>query len=233
MSTRNPMNDRYTTDADRTGVSKKSAASAKPKAKAANTVTVVGTATTAKEKKQLAKQKEREQRDKARREESKFYNPPTEKYKMLRRIWWVCLIAAIVCTILSWVFQSRGWATPTVVSMVLAYVFIIAALYIDLGPTRKERKRYAAAVADKSTPEHAAFKEAEKAAKEAEKAQKAEAKAAYDASKDGAAAGETAADAAEKSGVKKLLSKVKTHVETAGERVPGAPTGGEDAKSSK
>ena len=53
MSTRNPMNERYTTDAERTGSSRKSASSAKPKAKAANTVTVVGTAKTAKEKKAL------------------------------------------------------------------------------------------------------------------------------------------------------------------------------------
>ena len=187
MSTRNPMNDRYNTDEARAGVSRKSAASAKPKAKAANTVTVVGAAKTDKEKKALAKQKQREERDKARREEAKFYNPNTERYKLLRRAWWVCLIAAIVCTILSWVFQSRGLATVTVVTMVLAYVFIIAALVIDLGPTRKERKRYAAAVADKNSPEHKAFKEAEKAAKEAEKANKAEAKAAYDATQEEAA----------------------------------------------
>ena len=212
MSTRNPMNERYTTDAERTGSSRKSASSAKPKAKAANTVTVVGTAKTAKEKKALAKQKEREQREKARKEEAKFYQPPTERYKKLRRLWWVCLIAAILCTVLSWVANSNGASTATVVTMVLAYVFIIVALYVDLGPTRKERKRYQAAVADKSSEEHAAFKAAEKAAKEAEKAQKAEAKGAYDATK------------AEETAKPGLLSRFKKHVETANERV-GADAG--------
>ena len=39
MSQRNPMNERYTSE-DRTGVTRKSAASAKPKAKAAASVTV-------------------------------------------------------------------------------------------------------------------------------------------------------------------------------------------------
>lgn len=191
MSTRNPMNERYTADEARTGSSRKSAASAKPKAKAANTVTVVSGAKTAKEKKAAAKERQRVERDKQRKEEAKFYAPPTQRYKTLRRWWWICLIGAIVFTILSWVFQSKAdslTATPSVVAMVLAYVAIIGALVIDLGPTRKERKRYAAAVADKDSPEHAAFKEAEKAAKEAEKADKAKAKAAYDASKAGAAA---------------------------------------------
>ena len=184
------MNDRYNTDAERTGTSRKSAASAKPKAKAASTVTVVTGAKTAKEKKAAAKERRRQEEQKQRKEEAKFYNPPTQRYKTLRRLWWVCLIGAILFTILSWVLQGKSediTNTPSVICMVLAYAAIIAALVIDLGPTRKERKRYAEAVKDKDSPEHAAIMEAEKAAKEAEKAQKAEAKAAYDASKSGAA----------------------------------------------
>ncbi|MBQ3386743.1 MAG: hypothetical protein IJG53_05405 [Eggerthellaceae bacterium] len=187
MSTRNPMNERYSSDEARTGTSRKSAASAKPKTKAASTVTIVSGAKTPQQKKAAAKQRQREEREKSRREESKFYNPPTARYKSLRRWWWVCLIGAIVATILSWLFQSKAeslTAAPSIVCMVLAYALIIGALIIDLGPTRKERKRYAAAVADKDSPEHAEFKERERAAREAEKANKAEAKAAYDASKE-------------------------------------------------
>ncbi len=184
MSTRNPMNERYTTEKEHIGSSRKSAASAKPKAKAANTVTVVSGGKTAKEKKALAKRRQQQERNKQRQEEAKFYAPPTQRYKTLRRLWWVCLIAAILCTALSWILQGQGVTAPTVVTMVLAYVFIIAALIIDLGPTRKERRRYQAAVADKTTEEHKEFVAMEKARKEAEKANKAEAQAAYDASKE-------------------------------------------------
>lgn len=42
-----------------------------------------------------------------------------------------------------------------------AYVFIIATLYIDLGQIRKERKRYAAAMASVRTKENRAQQKAE------------------------------------------------------------------------
>ena len=52
MSQRNPMNERYTND-KRANVSRKSAASAKPKTKAAASVTITGSSKPAKDKKQL------------------------------------------------------------------------------------------------------------------------------------------------------------------------------------
>lgn len=219
MSTRNPMNDRYTTDEARTGTSRKSAASAKPKAKAANTVTVVD-GKNPKDKKAAAKQRKRAEQEKQRQQEAKYYSPNTPRYKTLRRLWWIGLIGAIVATILSWIFQSRGYATATVVTMVFAYVFIIAALIIDLGPTRKERKRYAEALNDKNSPEYAAYKETEKAQKELEKARKAEAKAAYDANK---------AQEPEQVGLPGLIAKLKARFSGAKETAQAAQAEAEAA----
>ncbi len=186
MSTRNPMNERYTTDAARTGTSKKSAASAKPKTPAASTVTIVSNKKSPKELKAEKKAREKKERDKMREEESKYYAPPTKRYKLLRRWWWIDLVAAIACTALSWIFQTNedgSYTAFSVVTMVLAYVFIISALVIDLGPTRKERRRYQELVEDTSTEEHREFVEREQAKKEADEARKAEAQAAYDAAK--------------------------------------------------
>ena len=101
MSQRNPMNDRYQSEVK--GQTKKSAASAKPKSKAAASVYIKPSGHTPQEKKAIKKQ----QRAKQAELDRMFYNPPTERYKKLRRIWWFCLIAAIVLTVLGMVLPSR------------------------------------------------------------------------------------------------------------------------------
>lgn len=143
MSSRNPLNDRYQQEG-RKGTTRKSAASAKPKAKAAESVHIQASGKT-KEQKKADKKASRE---KAREQERQFYSPPTPEYKRFRKIWWGFLIAAIVLTALSFMGQSFGFQQEVVyVTLVLAYVCIIVALYIDFAKCRKIRKQYAADMA--------------------------------------------------------------------------------------
>ncbi|MCI9261454.1 hypothetical protein [uncultured Adlercreutzia sp.] len=141
MSQRNPMNERYQSE-DRRGVTRKSAASAKPKSKAAASVTVKSAKKTPEQKKAAEKAARREASQKQREIERKYYKPDTPRYKRMRILWWVLLVAAIGCTTLSFVGQS--WMPPTagVVILVLAYVFIIAAFILDFVVIKKERVAY-------------------------------------------------------------------------------------------
>ena len=148
MSQRNPLNERYTSE-NRTGKTRKSSASAKPKATRAATLRDPAPKTK-KQKKQEARERERKEQQKASVMESNFES--TEGYKRLRRIWWGVLIGAIVCTALSFALQgNENMRQLSMVSMIMAYALIIAAFYIDLGKIRKERKLYnAALLANKS-----------------------------------------------------------------------------------
>ena len=141
MTQRNPMNERYQSE-DRKGATRKSAASAKPVSKAASSVRIESTKKTPQQKKAERKQ----QRAKDAERDRQFYNPPTAEYKRLRKIWWVCLILAIILTVVSFAGNNLGMPAPIMyVTLALAYVFIIAALYIDMGKCRKARQKYIAA----------------------------------------------------------------------------------------
>ena len=148
MTQRNPMNERYQ-DENRTGKTRKSSASAKPKAARAATVRDPAPKSK-KQKKQEARERERKQAEKANAVQSRFEQ--TEEYKRLRRIWWIALGSAIACTALSFVLtQNEQFKGFSMAVMVLAYVLIILAFYIDLGKIRKQRKIYNASfVNDKS-----------------------------------------------------------------------------------
>ena len=102
MSQRNPMNERYTSE-ERTGTTRKSAASAKPKAKAAASVTVKSAKKTPEQRKAEEKAARKAAAAKQREVERKYYKPDTPRYKRLRLIWWILLIAAIGCTTWSFV----------------------------------------------------------------------------------------------------------------------------------
>ena len=132
------MNDRYQSDVK--GQTKKSAASMKPKSKAAASVYIKPSGHTPQEKKAIKKQ----QRAKQAELDRMFYNPPTERYKKLRRIWWFCLIAAIVLTVLGMVlpnlFPGAVWASWGCI--IPAYAFIIAAVWLDFSKIRKVRREY-------------------------------------------------------------------------------------------
>ncbi|NHM14863.1 hypothetical protein GMI68_08865 [Eggerthellaceae bacterium zg-886] len=141
MSQRNPMNDRYTTEGPK-GQTRKSAAAAKPKTKAASSVHVQPVEKTKEQKKAERKAKEKEDRQRQRNLDAKYYNPPTPEYKKWRRIWWVLLIAAIICTVVSFFGRSAIPQELAFVILALAYVFIIAAFFVDFRTIRRIRRKY-------------------------------------------------------------------------------------------
>ena len=141
MSQRNPMNERYTSE-ERTGVTRKSAASAKPKSKAAASVTVKSAKKTPEQRKAAEKAARKEAAAKQREVERKYYKPDTPRYKRLRAIWWVMLIAAIGCTTLSFVGQGALPQWLSVTTLIAAYVFIIGAFVLDFWQIKKERVAY-------------------------------------------------------------------------------------------
>lgn len=194
MSQRNPMNDRY--NEDKRGKTRKSSASAKPKATRAATLRDPAPKTK-KQKKQEQRARQREIDQKAQSLQRRYED--TSGYKRLRRYWWVCLAAAIAVTAIS-VFmnsQSSGYfqenpngrflglldqgavSAASGVFMVLAYVFIIVAFYLDLGKIRKERKLFNASLVNDNSKEarktqKKALAEHRAAAKVADEALKAE-----------------------------------------------------------
>lgn len=143
MSQRNPMNERYTAE-DRTGKTRKSAASAKPKAKAAASVRIEPTKKTPQQKKAEEKARRKQEAAKQRELDAKYYKPDTERYKKLRRAWWLCLIGAAVCTIVSFVFQASMPVWLAFGILMAAYALIILAFYIDFSKIKKERAAYQA-----------------------------------------------------------------------------------------
>ena len=132
MSQRNPMNDRYQTDEHR-GQTRKSAATMKPKTKAASSVRIQPTVKT----KQQKKADKKAARAKQTEIDRQYYNPPTPEYKRLRKIWWGLLIGAIVMTAMSWFGRTFLPEVGTYVVLGLAYVCIIGALYVDFSKIRK------------------------------------------------------------------------------------------------
>lgn len=141
MSQRNPMNERYTSE-ERSGTTRKSAASAKPKTKAAASVVIQPTEKSAQQKKADAKAARKKAEAEQRELDRKYYKPDTPEYKKLRRIWIVCLVGAVLATALSWFGRSiePGWIS--MVALFAAYALIIAAFYIDFSKIRKERRKY-------------------------------------------------------------------------------------------
>ncbi|MBO4352085.1 MAG: hypothetical protein J5818_01160 [Eggerthellaceae bacterium] len=150
MTQRNPMNDRYT-DENRTGKTRKSSASVKPKTERAATVREAAP------KSKEQKKKERKERERKEAEKAQSLNgryEQTEGYKTLRRIWWVCLGGAIALTAASFALNGKEeLQSVSMAVMVAAYALIIVAFYIDLGKIRKERKLYNASIANSNTKE--------------------------------------------------------------------------------
>lgn len=164
MSQRNPMNDRYQTD-EHVGQTRKSAASMKPKSKAAATVRMEPKVKTKQQKKAVQKV----ERSKQSELDRKYYNPPTAEYKRLRKLWWGLLIGAIAATALSFLGRSFLPEMATYVVLGLAYVCIIAALYIDFSKIRKVRRAYQEEMESSKTKEQRAMEKQQKAAERTQK----------------------------------------------------------------
>ncbi len=141
MSQRNPMNERYTSD-KRTGTTRKSAASAKPKTKAAGTVTMGTSKKTPQQRKAEQKEARKKEQERQRELDRKYYKPDTERYRKLKRIWWVSLAGAVVCTLLSWLLREVQPTWLAFVCLFGAYALIIFAFYLDFSKIRKERRAY-------------------------------------------------------------------------------------------
>lgn len=168
MSQRSPFNKRnMPTDPDaesQTGVSRKSAAKAKPARAAAQSVRVVSassksksrsgassTANMTKEQKKAKRRAEREQEDMiATVANVKMRDDPT--YVRYRRIWWVLLVAGMVFVFVSFAAGTLGQNAEgnmydvsttsgiiAVVSVVLAYALIIGALVFEFAKIRPIR----------------------------------------------------------------------------------------------
>ena len=142
MSQRNFQNERYSEENAGSGSTRKSAASAKPKSKAAASVTVKSAKKTPEQRKAAQKQAQKAARDEQRRLDRKYYTPDTDRYKFLRKLWWGCLVGAVASTALSWLTRGIEPAMISMIFMVLAYALIIGAFYVDLSKIRKERTAY-------------------------------------------------------------------------------------------
>lgn len=221
MSMRNPQNERYTVEREgrSQGGSKPRAASAKPASKAAASVR-----TTSKPKPKNAKQRamaemnmskeeKRAIRAKEREADNIAYTAvdiltrKDEKYKKLRRTWWVLLVLAVVFTVLSWATMTMNVPMAVnVAALILAYAAIIGALVMDFTVVRKCRNKHRDKVAAMTRKQQerlileeqtlaAARDAAKKAKKEAKKAGKsaAEAEAAAQAASDAVLAGKPVA----------------------------------------
>ena len=174
MSQRNPMTDRYNSETKR-GVTRKSAASAKPKSKAAATVTVGTKKKTPAERKAAQKATRKAEQERQRELDRKYYKPDTPRYKQLRRTWWLALIGAIVCVAASWALRGVQPDWLAIVALFLAYALIIFAFYIDFSKIRKERRAYQERMAAlEAQDEKQAKREGKKAQKDAEVEAKAE-----------------------------------------------------------
>ncbi len=157
MARRNPMNERYTSDEKTGGATRGGATSMKPASKAGASVRVeskkkstgnsrsraasmlMGNNSKSKEEKKAERQKRRQEEDTL-FTASSILVEKDPAYTKWRRVWWGCLISAVVFTALSWGTLSMSLNdVVSIVILVLAYGTIIAALVIDLGPVRKRR----------------------------------------------------------------------------------------------
>lgn len=135
------MNERYQTDKHQ-GVSRKSAASAKPKAKAAASVTYSKKKQDPKAKKAEMKAARKAESERQREIDKKYYTPDTDRYKKLRKTWWATLAAAVICTAGSWFLRGVKPEWMAFACLIAAYLLIIFAFYLDFSKIRKERRAY-------------------------------------------------------------------------------------------
>lgn len=163
------MNDRYQDEGPK-GTTRKSAASAKPKSKAAASVHIQSSTKTPQERKAEQKARRKAERAKQNELDRKYYNPPTAEYKRLRRLWWVVLIAAVLMVALSWFARSWEPAWISYVTLGSSYVLIILAFYLDFSKIRKCRRKYQMEMESQNTKESRRAEKAKRAAeREAER----------------------------------------------------------------
>ena len=168
MTQRNPMNDRYQTK-DHQGQTRKSAASMKPKTKAASSVRIQDKKVKTKEQ---IKAEQKAEKAKKRELRAKYYNPDTPEYHRWRAVWIGCLVGSFAMLALGWFGTSFLPTAATYVSLGMAYILIFAAIFVDMSKIRKIRNEYAAKMeAGKSKEERAAEKKQKAEERKAKAAQ--------------------------------------------------------------
>ncbi len=147
MTRRSYTNDRNMGDGPE-GVTRKSAAKAKPASKAASTVYVKSGKKTRKELKQEAAQKEEKKRQKEAQKPQNIKmagsleakkDKNKKEIRKWRKRWWVAIAIGVICIVIS-VFNVANLNTYYIVFMVLAYAAIIVALFIEFGKIRRLKK---------------------------------------------------------------------------------------------
>ncbi len=150
MTRRNYMNERYTSEV-KTGKTRKSSASVKPKTSRASMVRDPAPKSR-KQKKAEALKREYEAAQKMDALRGRYEE--TEEYKRYRKIWWIFLAGAILTTVVSFALsRDESLKTYSLPIMLFAYLLIIIAFYIDLGKIRKVRKAHNAAFMNSKSKE--------------------------------------------------------------------------------
>lgn len=126
------MNERYQKNTSPGGKTRKSAAAAKPKRSAAD----------APVKKSSAGKSASKSGSKSGRMPLAI-NPPTEEFRFWRRLWWILLLGSLTMTLLS--LAVRQWLHTEVGAnavLVVAYVGMFAAFFLDWWKLRKLRREW-------------------------------------------------------------------------------------------
>lgn len=166
MSTRSPMNKRSQAQlqGERTGMARKSTASAKPARAAASSVRVQASSSSARRKQReqgedlsnLSREEKRARKQERRMQEDRIFTAAQTlmkedfDYNRFRRVWWVLLgvgIAAIVVVWISMAFVTGGQASseqmaiPQMAGIIAAYACIIIAFIFDFVKIRPIRNQ--------------------------------------------------------------------------------------------
>jgi len=150
------------------GFTRKSAAKAKPSRRAASGVRLVSANGKDKSKKNMTKEEQKAERKHEREIDDLRYNvtqqilEEREEYQRARKVWWRFLIGGVVCMVLAFAqymaVNSMGSNAPiflavsALVTMVLAYVVIIAGMIYDwrkIRPLRKDVNSYVQSMSEK------------------------------------------------------------------------------------
>jgi uncharacterized membrane protein YcjF (UPF0283 family) len=168
-----PIEDK--SEADKQSYSRKSAASLKPKSKAASSVVLESERKPqTRAEKRAAKQEAKRKKEANPQNSYRYEKPASERYKQLRRLWWVLIGIALVLMLI--VAFGQVWFTETnneslfYAILFAGWGFLIAALIVDFGPVRKERKRWEE---ERSASKSKQERRAEKSKKAEENARKA------------------------------------------------------------
>ena len=145
MSTRNPMNERYQDETKPKGVTRKSAASAKPVKKAASSVHMETKSEPQKglfggKKNSNANSKKKGLQENPKR----LQHPDTPEYKKWHTFWMISIIVAVVLTLVGLLARNLFDAGPVAIAVVIiGDVMLIAAVLVDVFKLSRMRTRYA------------------------------------------------------------------------------------------